>query len=73
MNVQERDQKVLQIYAALGELSVRRKQILQTLKQLDDNIEHFEKQLLEVLKAPTVKEPEVVDNVRPINPDNEKA
>ena len=54
---------IIKIYAALGELSVRRKQAVQTLDKIDERIELLEQQLVKVIETSkeTANEPEATD------------
>ncbi len=60
MNQEEKNKKLFQIYAALGELSVLKKQSLQRLEQINAQTDDFEKQLVELINAEVV---EVVEEV----------
>lgn len=57
MKKQEKDQKVYQIYATLGELSVLKKQTEQRLELINKQIDEFEKQLVETLNTKIEEEP----------------
>ena len=46
---------IVKIYAALGELSVRRKQAVQTLEKIDERIELLEQQLVKVIEQSSPK------------------
>ena len=50
MTKEEKQQKAFQLYAALGELSVLRKQTVQRLDAIDSQVDGFEQQLAELAK-----------------------
>lgn len=61
MTQQEKDQKIYQLYATLGELSVLKKQTQQRMDLIDQQVDQFEAELANVLKqqveAPKTQEP----------------
>ena len=51
MTNEEKNKKIYQLYATLGELSVLRKQNIQKLELIDIEINKFEAELVEVTNA----------------------
>ena len=51
MTQEQIQQQALQIYAALGELSVKRKQQIQIVNQIDAKVNELEAQLVELSKV----------------------
>lgn len=58
MKKAEKDNKVYQIYAVLGELSVHKKQSEQRLAQINAQIADFEKQYVDLLAVEVEAEEE---------------
>lgn len=50
MNLEERNKKMYEIYAALGELSVLKKQTEQRSNHINSQIEEYEQKLINLLQ-----------------------
>jgi protoheme ferro-lyase len=62
MTKKERDTKLYHIYAQIGELSVLVKQKEQQMKQLVENLEKKEAELIKLLNEPVEEVQEELDN-----------
>ena len=60
MNDQERKNRIYELYAKLGELSLVKKQALQKQNAIDKEIEIFENEVIKILNTTPTKE---VDHV----------
>ena len=63
MKEKEVQQRAFQIYAAIGELTIRRKQMHQQLTEVDSKLEALEKEIVKLSQSQSEQAKEGVHNV----------